>query len=179
MRSGSAVLAVETQGGGDCVRKKGTGFGGDAWPRGDKEVVETVSSEGRSAALHLRFVGCEEPGEETAVLAEHVAGEIHGLAVDAELRVVGTELLTSYVGLHVELVHVPGAGRVAGLAHSHPVDRLVWAVPSDAECDRAFDLQHGGPEATVGRVIERARVAPETLVPAPRVPVAPLVRRRA
>src|SRR6266446_8477000 len=68
-RLGRAVAAVEIQRRLDRVRHKGTGFRRDAWSSGDKEVVETVSSEGRSAALHLRLVGLEELGEETAVLA--------------------------------------------------------------------------------------------------------------
>jgi len=133
-----------------------------AWTRA-LEVEEAVGSEVGLALLHLRLVGLEEFGEEPALLAEHVAREVDRLAVDAQLGVVGRELLAVDVGLHVELEHVPLAAWVAGLADSDEVDRLVRAVERDAERLRAFDLEHRRPEATVRGVIERPRVAHEGL----------------
>ena len=115
------------------------------------------------ARLHLRLVGLEQLGEKAALLAEVVGREVDRLAVDADLREVGGELLTVDVGLHVEVVDVPLAVGVAGLADGDEVVRLVRAVKRDAERLRPFDLEHCRPEAAVSRVIQSTRVAQERL----------------
>ena len=119
--------------------------------------------------LHLRLVGFKQLGEKAALLAEVVGREVDRLAVDADLSEVGGELLTVDVGLHVELVDVPLAAGVARLADGDEVDGLVRTVERDAECLRAFDLEHCRPEASVGRVVKRTRVAHERLAPVRRV----------
>ena len=157
-----AGAAVEVDRRLDGVREERSGLGGGARP-GAPKVEEAVGGEVSLPRLHLRLVGFEQLGEEPALLAEAVGREVDRLAVDADLREVGPELLTVDVGLHVELVDVPLAVRIARLADRDEIDRLVRTVERDAKCLRALYLQHGRPEPSVGRVVERTRVAHERL----------------
>ena len=124
------------------------------------EVEKGVRCEVALALFHLGLVGLEQLSVEPSAGpdAEHVRGEVDGLAVHAELGEVGREGLSHR---HLEGVHVPGAARVARLADGDVVRGLERACVTDAES--VLHLKHGRPEAPIGRVVEGSRVTEERL----------------